>query len=147
MSITVLYGSDCEEQSSICDARSYCLNLKILGIEYGRNQSWNKEHSRYVSMNRRKYETLIFSHDCYVLKRPIRWKNKFCHITLEVCEIEVLTAIVGHGEWRATSVIGVMARLGSGGLKGYFSAQVDVFGRNPIDTFLGTQAAGVVLEA
>ena len=40
-----------------------------------------------------------------------------------------------------------MARLGSGGLKGYFSAQIDVFGRNPIDTFLGTQAAGVVLEA
>ena len=70
-----------------------------------------------------------------------------CHITLEVCEIEVLTAIVSHGERSAIAVIGVMERLGSGGLKGYFPAQVSVLRRNAIDRFLGTQAAGVVLEA
>ena len=40
-----------------------------------------------------------------------------------------------------------MECLGTGGLKGNFSAQVGVLGRNAIDGFLGTQAAGVVLEA
>ena len=73
--------------------------------------------------------------------------SKSCHITLEIGKVEVLIAAVGHGEGHTIAVIGVMDRLGTGGLKGYFPAQVGVLRGDAIDTFFRAQAAGVVFEA